>query len=129
MTASVLFRHKDSLFSGSAKFTAMVFAAFGIFSVIRMVIVLLSPPILQYSDQGMILIISFIVPIITGLLWTFGFIIMVNQRLNAENREEKEKLRLIFNTSPDAAVISRLADGLVVDVNTGFSDHEWLLTG
>lgn len=121
MTAFVLFRYKDKLFSGSANFTAMVFATFGIFSVIRMVIILISPPIVQYSDQGLILVISFIIPIITGLLWTFGFIIMVNQRLNAENREEKEKLQLIFNTSPDAAVISRLTDGLVVDVNTGFS--------
>ncbi len=35
--------------------------------------------------------------------------------------EEKEKLQLIFNTSPDAAVISRLTDGLVVDINAGFS--------
>ncbi len=121
MTAFALFRYKEKPFSGSANFTAMVFAAFGIFSMIRMVIILVSPPIVQYSDQGLILIISFIVPIITSQLWTFGFIIMVNQRLNAENLEEKEKLRLIFNTSSDAAVISRLSDGLVVDVNTGFS--------
>lgn len=121
MTAFVLFRHKDRLFSGSANFTAFIFAGFGLFSAIRSIIILVSPPIQQYSDQGMILILSFVVPIATGLLWTFGFIIMVNQRLNAENREEKEKLQLIFNTSPDAAVISRLADGLVVDVNAGFS--------
>lgn len=121
MTAFVLFRHKDRLFSGSANFTAIVFAAFGLFSAIRTVIILVSPPIRQYSDQGLILILSFVVPLITGLLWTFGFIIMVNQRLNGENLEEKEKLQLIFNTSPDAAVISRLTDGLVVDINAGFS--------
>ena len=63
---------------------------------------------------------AFIVPIITSTLWTFGFIIMVNQRLNAENLEEKEKLQQVFNTSPDASMITQLNDGLVVDVNGGF---------
>jgi len=46
---------------------------------------------------------------------------MVNQRLNAENWEEKEKLQLVFNASPDAAMITQLLDGLFVDVNIGFS--------
>ena len=46
---------------------------------------------------------------------------MVNQRLNKENIEEKEKLKVIFNTSPDAKLITRMADGIFVDVNRGFS--------
>ncbi len=75
---------------------------------------------MAYTDQGVMLQLSFIVPIIVSLLWTFGFIIMLNQRLNALNREEKEKLLLVFNTSPDAAIISRLIDGSIVDVNSGF---------
>jgi diguanylate cyclase (GGDEF)-like protein/PAS domain S-box-containing protein len=82
--------------------------------------VLSSPPIQSYSEQSTFFELSFTIPIIISLLWTFGFIIMVNQRLNAENREEKEKLKLIFNTSPDAAVITRLTDGTIVDVNAGF---------
>jgi len=45
---------------------------------------------------------------------------MVNQHLNEENRLEKEKMQLVFNTSPDASLITRFSDGLVVDVNTGF---------
>jgi len=36
-------------------------------------------------------------------------------------RETQEYFQLIFNTSPDAALISRLKDGLVVEVNDGFS--------
>ena len=78
------------------------------------------PAIQSYSDQEFFLYLSYIVPIVTSLLWTFGFIIMVNQRLNEENREEKEKMQLIFNTSPDAAMISRLLDGTIVEVNAGF---------
>lgn len=120
MTAAVLYFNKDKHISGSANFIALVFFAYGCFSVVRISYLLFSPPMKAYSDQGVFLQLSFIVPIIVSLLWTFGFIILVNQRLNAEIREEKEKLRLIFNTSPDAAIISRLIDGSIIDVNTGF---------
>ena len=121
MTAYKLFSKKDKLISGSANFTAAVFLAFGCFSTMRFFWTLLLPPMHSYLEQASILIAGFIVPIITSTLWTFGFILMVNQRLNEENREEKEKLQLIFNTSPDAALITRLNDGLVVDVNIGFT--------
>ena len=115
MTAGSLFYPKDKLISTSANFTACAFVTFGGFSIIRIGTVLFSPPIVNYSDQKAMLDLSFIVPIVISLLWTFGFIIMLNQRLNAENQEEKEKLKLIFNTSPDAAVISRLSDGKILD--------------
>jgi diguanylate cyclase (GGDEF)-like protein/PAS domain S-box-containing protein len=46
---------------------------------------------------------------------------MFNQRLNIENVIEKEKMQKVFNTSPDAAIITRLIDGLIIDVNEGFS--------
>jgi len=35
--------------------------------------------------------------------------------------EAKEEMELVFNTSPDAALISRLSDGLIVYANEGFS--------
>jgi len=120
MTASRLFYSPDRLTSGSAKFNAIVFFAYASFCVLRLILVLVSPPIRSYSDQALVLQLGFLVPLIAGLLWTFGFIVMMNQRLNVEHREETEKLQLIFNTSPDAAVISRLADGSIVDVNAGF---------
>jgi PAS domain S-box-containing protein len=62
----------------------------------------------------------FILPTVGSILWSFGFIIMVNQRLNAENLEEKQKLQMVFNMSPDAKSITRLSDGALVDVNVGF---------
>jgi diguanylate cyclase (GGDEF)-like protein/PAS domain S-box-containing protein len=120
MSAYRLFFNKDRFITVSANFTALIFFVYGCFAVLRIFNVLTNPPIRSYYEQWDIVQLSFIVPIITCLLWTFGFIIMLNQRLNAENQEEKEKLQLIFNTSPDAAVISRLSDGKIVDVNSGF---------
>jgi PAS domain S-box-containing protein len=120
MTVHLLYFHKNKLITGSANFTASIFFVYGCFSVLRVLWVLFSPPMQTYSDQETILELSFIVPIITSLLSTFGFIIMMNQRLHAENCQEKEKLQLIFNTSPAAAMLSRLRDGSIVDVNAGF---------
>lgn len=123
MTAYKLFIKKDRLISGSANFTATIFLAYGCFLTVRTFLTLISPSIHSYIDLGQasIHIAAYIVPIITSTLWTFGFIIMVNQRLNSENRGEKEKLQLVFNTSPDAALITSLTEGLFVDVNLGFS--------
>jgi PAS domain-containing protein len=83
---------------------------------------LILPPLHSYDDfQTMpIRTVLFILPTVGSILWSFGFIIMVNQRLNAENLEEKQKLQMVFNMSPDAKSITRLSDGVLVDVNVGF---------
>jgi diguanylate cyclase (GGDEF)-like protein/PAS domain S-box-containing protein len=99
MTAFEIYKYKGRLITDSANLTALVFFAYACFSAIRVMVVLFSPPIQTYSDQELVFELSFIIPIVTSLLWTFGFIIMMNQRLHAENREEKEKLQLIFTQS------------------------------
>ena len=37
-------------------------------------------------------------------------------------RESEEQFRLVFRTSPDAISITRISDGLIVDVNQGFTN-------
>ncbi|MFZ4708034.1 MAG: PAS domain S-box protein, partial [Bacteroidales bacterium] len=44
------------------------------------------------------------------------------QQEQVDYRDTKEYLELIFNSSPDAALITRLKDGLVIDVNEGFTN-------
>jgi diguanylate cyclase (GGDEF)-like protein/PAS domain S-box-containing protein len=41
-------------------------------------------------------------------------------RMTSELRETKEHFELVFDTSPDAVVISRQIDGRIIDVNPGF---------
>jgi len=54
-------------------------------------------------------------------LWTFGFILIINQRLNVDNREAMNDLELIFNASPDAIFITQLNDGKLINCNEGFT--------
>lgn len=116
-----LFSNRFKNFSGSAKFTAYVFLAHACSLLAVIASTWFSKPMHSYADFSPIQTATFIVPTITSTLWTFGFILMVNQRLSAENLEEKENLQRVFNTSPDAALITRLADGFFVDANLRFS--------
>ncbi len=54
-------------------------------------------------------------------LWTSGFILMVNQRLHRQTDELRERFQVLFHTNPDAALLTRLVDGWIVEVNEGFS--------
>ena len=58
-----------------------------------------------------------------SILLTLYFIIIVNQRLNAENREAKENVERMFNVNPDPIMIVRLVDGRCVAVNDRFAEH------
>ncbi len=102
------------------RFTGAVFLLHGAFLVLVCVYTLVARPVSSYLEYAPIQVGLFIVPIVTSNLWTFGLVLMANQRLSLENLEEKEKLRHIFNAGPDAARILRLEDGLPVDVNQGF---------
>jgi PAS domain S-box-containing protein len=70
-------------------------------------------------------VLTFIDGIITSVLWTFGFVVMINQRVNEKIKETLEQFELIFNTSPDAATITSMKSGLIINVN----DHFEIVTG
>ena len=121
LTSYMLFRNSDKSILTSARFVAIVFAVFGAYSITRTILGFILPPTYSYDDKNAFLVFNFLAYISCSTLWTFGLIIMVNQRLNAENLEEREKIQRVFNTSPDASMITRFSDGLLVDVNAGFS--------
>lgn len=121
LTAYELFFKKGSLLSNTTNFTGTVFSVYGCVYVIRVIFTVILNPGNSYLDQGYSIIYAVTFDIIMSNLWTFGLIIMVNQRLNKENELEKEKLQLIFDTNIDAQLITRLKDGLIVNVNDEFS--------
>ncbi|HZK44119.1 MAG TPA: sensor domain-containing diguanylate cyclase [Syntrophomonadaceae bacterium] len=121
MIAYELFFKKKRYISSSANFNAIVFFVYGCFYTVRTFRVSILPSLDSYINQLDILIAGTLLSIIMSTLWTFGLIIMVNQRLNMDNQLEKEKFQSIFNTNLDAQFIMRLNDGFVIDVNDVFT--------
>jgi PAS domain S-box-containing protein len=130
LTAQTLFINKIRYIKTTAYFNAILFLLHGSIFVFRIIILVAGSKVDHVFSSTMFYSLPFLDVLIISLLWTFGLIIMVNQRLNAEMSETKEDLRLIFNTSPDAASITRMEDGHLVDMNdeylatTGYTREE-----
>lgn len=92
--ALTLLRRRRPQFARSALFLASVFLAYAAFHAAIVAKTLVSGPIPSYQEFGResVRIALFMVPIVCSVLWTAGFIIMVNQRLISAIREEREKL-------------------------------------
>jgi PAS domain S-box-containing protein len=121
LSALSLIGNKIRTITTSAYLIVGVFLAYGFFFVFRAVAAVTVAPVNSLFTTTWIQTAVFLVSLIEGILLTFGLIIMVNQRLNAEMSEAKEEFELIFNTSPDAALITRLDDGTIVNINEGFT--------
>lgn len=107
------FLYKTRAVTTSANLLSATFVLHGLVFVVSLLFNVFTPP-----DAGpLIASVSQLVSILGGLiattLTTFGFILLVNQRLNAESREAHDNLELIFNTSPDAVLITRLLTGIL----------------
>ena len=121
LIAYKLFINKDRSLFSSTRFLGVVFLAYGCLVMVRVILTLVSSPVSSLFEQSLIQVLAFLVPFVASTLWTFGLILLVNQQLNGENREAKENLELIFNTIPDAVMITRLTDGYFVGINDGFT--------
>ncbi|HQN09445.1 MAG TPA: ATP-binding protein [Thermoanaerobaculia bacterium] len=65
-----------------------------------------------------------VAPYVDGFLLTnlvtFGIVILVNRRVNAEVREARDHFRRLLDTIPDAVLMTRVSDGICRDANEGF---------
>ena len=64
---------------------------------------------------------AYVATVVGTVLWVVGLISMVNERLQASVAAQAKNMTRIFETSPDCAIISRLSDGMMVNVNEGFT--------
>jgi PAS domain S-box-containing protein len=115
LTAWPLLARRGKAFLGSARFTAAALGGHALFLAVQCAATLTGPALRNYTDLRPITIVAFLIPIVTSMLWTFGFILMVNQRLNEEIIAEKETLReseetyrSILEASPDDITITDL---------------------
>ncbi len=121
LTAQVLLIYKTRQVTSSSRFLAFIFIMNGIFLCVRTISPLFSSAAENAFSPSVMQISTFLVSFATISLMTFGFIVMVNQQLNSESREARENLEIIFNTSPNAVLITRFSDGFFVDANDQFT--------
>ena len=105
----------------SARFLALLCLFQCVVLAFRSVVALTVSPIRNTFEQSALQSILFIVPIGMGYLWAFVIIVMVNQNKIAQYRESRTNQELIFNTHPDALLVTRVSDAKIVDINESFT--------
>lgn len=121
VTAIAIFKNKTDSIASTAIFNMAIFIIHGSIFAFRTVMIILGVSVGEALIPNLFNLVQYFDALLVSLLWTFGFIMMMNQRLNAEISEAKYHFELIFNTSPDAVAISRLSDGTFIDCNEGYS--------
>ncbi len=120
LTAHALFFYRPPAVIASANLTGAIFLAHGGFFVFRVLMLYKEPIHAKLFVPTLVNVATYMDALVCSILWTFVLIVMINQRLNAATTEAKEEMEMVFNTNPDAAVITRLSDGHIVYANEGF---------
>jgi PAS domain S-box-containing protein len=121
ITAFTIYRNRSIPILLTANLNIAIFIIHGSIFSYRSVMILVGTPVTDMFEPTLFNFLPYADALIVSLLWTFGLIIMLNQKLNSEISETTSRFELIFNTSPDAALISRLEDGMIVDFNETFT--------
>ena len=100
----------------------IVLVIHAIFAGMKVVFLLTGSEIISLTSQVLINTSTYMEVLIVSLFWTYGIIMMINQRLTSEMKRSKDQFEIIFNTSPDAILITTLTDGIITSVNDKFSD-------
>jgi len=120
LCAWFLFRRAAGSIRASAMLVGAVFALHGVDFLGATILIFFNPIPANVLSASPDVILAYFDAIFIGTMWTFGFILMVNQRLSAENREESENRQRIFNTSPDSVIITHFENDQITEVNDGF---------
>jgi diguanylate cyclase (GGDEF)-like protein/PAS domain S-box-containing protein len=116
-----LLKFKIQSIAGSIHFLAAIFLVSGSFFTLRVLSLLLDTNLENQLTISLTQTLTYVAALLFSASWTQGFIILINQRLNADNREARDNLETIFNTIPDAVLVTRLANGAFVAINDGFT--------
>lgn len=132
LSAYDLHRFKYNAVLLSANICILTFILNGIFGTTKVIILLNGGAIPEFTAQSFLNVSSYFNLLIVTIFWTFAMIMMINQRLTSEKEDAKNYFEVIFNTSPDAILITNVADGMINTVNdnlvelTGYSAKEMI---
>ena len=117
----LLFREIQPESRRIARFTASILLAYCVFSMARIVaMVLLPQPGNDFFQSGIVNSIAMVAYSSLNILFAAGVIMMVSQQVLNEARTEKDKYNKAFNSSPYAMLLTKEQDGKIFEVNEGF---------
>ena len=117
-----LWRYKTPSIRATANFLAVAFAFNGAYFVFRGTSILLGASLNDMFNPSLFNASVLLNGITVSIIWTGGLILMVDQRANADMAEARQHFESIFSTSPGAAVITSLEEGIILDINRGFTE-------
>ncbi len=120
-TAFAIYKHKDKSITATANFNLVLFIIHSLIFTYRTVMIIAGTPFENVFAPTLFELTQYIDGLMVGLLWTFGFIIMLNQKLTSEISEAKNHFEDIFNLSPVAVLITDINRAVIVNCNEGFT--------
>jgi diguanylate cyclase (GGDEF)-like protein len=93
-----LFRMRLPALRSSSWFTGSLFALYGIFMVFRGLLTELLPPLHDLLEPNTLQAMTFLLAIFFGIAWTFGFVMLNSERLEAELRRAQDTLQKMATT-------------------------------
>lgn len=120
ISAYDLYKYKSKSVAISANICIMIFLGHGLFSASKVIFLLSGQNIPTLTAGSMLNISSYIEMLVISIFWTFSLIMMVDQRLTSEMKIAKDHFEVLFDTSPDAIIITSLSDGSITSINDKF---------
>jgi diguanylate cyclase (GGDEF)-like protein len=93
-----LFRNVPHALRFSSWFTGSLFGIYGIFMVFRGVLTELLPPLHDLLEPNTVQAMTFLLALFFGVAWTFGFVMLNSERLEADLRGAQDKLQKMATT-------------------------------
>jgi len=103
--------------------TGIVFLAFSAVSAARIIKFFITTETTEnYFQAGPIESSVMLIYLILTIILTYSLLLMYSRRLLGDIQSEEEKFSIAFHTAPYALILTRLADGLILEVNEGFEN-------
>lgn len=120
LTAFSILKCKTKSIRLTANFNAGIFIVHGAVFVYRSIAIAFGISVEEPFEPTFFTLLPYADSLMASLLWTFGFIMMLNQKLNSEILEAKAHFEHIFDSSPDIVAISSIDNGTILDCNESF---------
>jgi PAS domain S-box-containing protein len=118
----LLFQRTSPFLRPVTRIVGMVMACHLVFSIFLLVVEISFPfQSNQFFSAGFIGEMIVIMYLLLGIWLTIALVMMVTRRLLSEVQAQEEKFTRAFHSSPYAILLTRASDGIIFEVNDGFT--------